>query len=351
MCIPIENHYGKTSGAIGLFSNFGRHKIDDGTSNPTKPTQRYFRSKDALTGISWYQSTQLFEGSHFTLGIDYQHIYGDAYYTSKQTGEVLETPNKQSGHSHRNEIAGYVDLRQDLLKWLTVDAGIRLDYHSITGSEWIPQAGVVIRPIGDGEIKAMASKGFRNPTMRELYLYPPSNEELEPERIWNYELSWKHRLGSFTYGLNAYYLYGDNMIQTIQRKNVNTGEIENYGLEAEASYIINCHWSMNTNHSFLHMKNKMMASPGYTGFVGCKFHQGNWASIAGLQYVDGLYTAIGDNEKKENFLLLNVTVDYQLSKTMKLWGRGENLMAQSYEINEGYPMPRATFMIGTSIKF
>ncbi len=48
----IENHYGKTSGALSVYSNFGRHKIDDGNTDPTVPTARYFRSKDALTGIS-----------------------------------------------------------------------------------------------------------------------------------------------------------------------------------------------------------------------------------------------------------------------------------------------------------
>ena len=130
----LENHYGSTSGALSVFSNFGRHKIDDGTADPQKPTQRYFRSRDALTGVSWYQSFQLFQGNRLTAGLDYQHIYGRAFYTSKQTGEVLDTPNKQSGHSHRNEVAGYVDFRQDLLQWLTVDAGVRVDHHSVTGT-------------------------------------------------------------------------------------------------------------------------------------------------------------------------------------------------------------------------
>ena len=110
----IENHYDKTSGALSVYTNFGRHKIDDGTADPNNPTQRYFRSKDALTGVSWYQSARLFSGNRLTFGIDYQHIYGHAFYTSKTTGEVIDTPNKQSGKSCRNEIAGYVDFRQDI---------------------------------------------------------------------------------------------------------------------------------------------------------------------------------------------------------------------------------------------
>ncbi|MBQ9231089.1 MAG: TonB-dependent receptor [Prevotella sp.] len=351
----LENHYGKTSGALSVYSNFGRHKIDDGTADPANPTARYFRSKDALTGVSFYQSAQLFEGNRTTVGVDYQHIYGYAYYTSKDTGEVLDTPNKQSGKSYRNEIAGYIDFRQDITSWLTLDAGIRLDHHSITGTEWIPQGGVVIRPMDTGELKAMVSKGFRNPTMREMYLYPPSNTDLEPERIMNYELSWKHRLCAFTYGANLFYLKGDNMIQTMpvdgKPRNVNTGEIENYGAELEAAYRIDSHWSLSTNHSFLHMKNPVLGAPQYKGFLGANFRQCRWTVIAGLQYVNGLYTQVGDEEQKENFLLLNATVSYQALKNLSLWIRGENLLAQRYEYNLGYPMPRATFMAGIQCYF
>jgi iron complex outermembrane receptor protein len=347
----LENHYNRTSGALSVYSNFGRHKIDDGTNNPMEPTQRYFRSKDALTGVSWYQSAQLWTGNRLTVGVDYQHIYGNAYYTSKATGATLDTPNKQSGKSYRNEIAGYADIRQDLFSWLTLDAGIRVDHHNVSGTEWIPQAGLVIRPISTGEIKLMASKGFRNPTMREMYLYPPSNEELEPERIWNYELSWRHRVGAFNYGANFFYLKGDNMIQPVNRKNVNTGEIENCGAEIEAQYRLNRHWQLTTNHSLLHMKNKVIAAPEYKGFLGANFHQHRWNIIAGLQYINSLYTAVGDNEKKENFWLLNTTINYTISKNASLWVRGENLLAQEYEINLGFPMPRATFMGGASIHF
>ena len=352
----IENHYGKTSGALSVYSNFGRHKIDDGSADPNAPTQRYFRSKDALTGVSVYQSAQLFEGNRVTVGVDYQHIYGNAFYTSKSTGEILDTPNKQSGKSYRNEIAGYVDIRQDLFDWLTIDAGVRLDHHSITGTEWVPQAGIVVRPMDTGEIKAMASKGFRNPTMREMYLYPPSNTDLEPERLWNYELSWKHRLSSFTYGMNFFFIKGDNMIQTINRKNVNTGEIKNYGAELEAQWRIDSHWSLSTNHAWLHMKNPVVAAPTYKGFLGANCQ---WpivkdhllTAIVGLQYISGLYTAVGDAEQKENFCLLNASISYALTRNIDLWARGENLLAQKYEINLGYPMPRATFMGGVSVSF
>ena len=351
--LTIENHYNKTCGALSVYDNFGRHKINDGyNADGGTPQTDLFRSKDAVAGVSWYQSAQLFEGNRVTVGLDYQHIYGRAWYTNRETGETVTTQRRlmQSAHSHENEVAGYVDFRQDITEWLTIDAGLRYDHHSTAGGEWVPQAGVVLRPVATGALKASVSKGFRNPNTREMYMYGTANHDsLRAERLWNYELSWRHSLSGFSYGANLFYIKGDNMIQAVAGKNINTGEIENYGLELEAEYRIDSHWSVITNHSLLHMKNPVVAAPKYKGFLGANFNYQKWSVIAGLQYLNGLYTAVGKDEQKENVCLLNATVNYALCKNVGLWLRGENLLAQSYEINLGYPMPRATFMGGVNI--
>ncbi len=355
--VALENHYSRTSGAFSVYSSFGRHKIDDGSSSPDNPTQRYFRSKDALTGVSWYQSVNLFKGNRITVGADYQHIYGRAYYTSKATGDVMDTPNKQSGRSYRNEVAAYADFRQDITGWLTVDAGLRVDHHSVTGTELVPQGGIVVRPVASGELKAMVSKGFRNPSMREMYLYPPSNTDLEPERMVNYELSWKHRPSgkAVSYGVNVFYIKADNIIETVsvdgRMRNVNSGRLENHGVETEMSWRLDRHLTLSTNHSYLHMDNPVAAAPEYKGFLGADYKGGGWMLHAGLQYVAGLYTDSGKDAPKENFCLLDIAVSKQITGSLSLWARGENLLAQRYEINEGFPMPRATFMGGVSMKF
>lgn len=68
-------------------------------------------------------------------------------------------------------------------------------------------------------------------------------------------------------------------------------------------------------------------------------------------YIAGLHTSAGNSETKENFCLLNVSATYRLSPVVSLWLRGENLLAQRYEINQGYPMPKATFMGGVNLTF
>lgn len=345
----IENHYERTNGALSIYDNFGRHKINDGHALNEAPQKSLFRSRDALMGVNWYQSAQLWKGSNVTLGADYQHIYGRAFYTDRATDAILP-PNKSTTHQHLNEVAVYADVRQDLLSWLTLDAGVRYDHHSLTGGEWIPQGGMVVRPCQTGELKASVSKGFRNPTMKEMFLYKPANEDLRPERLINYELAWNQRLSSVRYGINVFYLKADNLIQMVAMKNVNTGEVENCGAEAEVAWTVNEHWTLTTNHAYLHMEHPVVAAPQYKGFVGADMRYGKWSASLGLQQLCGLYTAVGAQESKTDVTLLDATLGYQPHRSVRFFVRGENLLAQRYEINLGYPMPKATFMAGMRVR-
>ena len=353
--LVLSNHFEGTSGAIHIYDNFGRHKINDGYNVGEMPKTDLFRSKDAVAGVSLYQNFSPFEGNITTVGFDYQHIYGHAYYTNRATNQVVTTPQRlmQSCHSHENEVAGYVDIRQDLAEILTLDAGIRYDYHSQAGGQWVPAAGIVVRPVSTGEVKLSVSKGFRNPTPKEMFLYKPANDSLEAESMVNYELSWKQRLldGRLKYGINLFLNDGKNIIQTVAMKNVNSGTFVNRGVELEATCVVSDRLALNTNHSYLHMNNPLVGAPEYKGFLGANYRLDKLSVNAGLQYVAGLYTSVGATETKENFCLLNLSVNYQLTNNLNLWARGENLLAQKYEINLGYPMPRATFMGGVKVNF
>jgi iron complex outermembrane receptor protein len=249
-----------------------------------------------------------------------------------------------------------VDFRQDITDWLTVDAGLRLDNHSQSGTEWVPQGGLVVRPMDNGELKATVSKGFRNPTIREMYLFGTKNADLKAERLVNYELAWHHRMNDgFTYGANIFYINGDNVILQMPvsggKRFLNSGEIKNWGVEMEAKYPLDNHFSVSANTSYLHMKNKVVAAPEHMYYLGIDYRNGKWFATLGLQSIDNLYTSVGEDEAKEDFVLLNASVTYAATRNVSLWARGENLLAQKYEINQGYPMPRATFMGGVSLNF
>ena len=346
----LENHYRRTSGALSFFYNWGRHKINDGYHPGEEPQTAHFNSKDRMMGISWYQSASLFEGNRITAGFDYQHFGGESWYKVLATGEKQPQVDKQL-----DELAGYVDFRQNIGSWLSLDAGLRVDHHSHTGTEWIPQGGLAFHLPRQAELKAMVSKGFRNPTIRELFMFS-KNPDLLPESLVSYELAYTQRLcdNSLTYGLNLYYINGKNIIQVdpAQRKNVNTGHIENWGAEATVAYRFNARWQADANYSWLHMEHPILAAPEHKLYVGANYQQGRWTAASGIQYIRGLYTSVTQGqEKQETFVLWNLNISYRLCNFASLFVKGENLLAQRYEINAGYPMPKATFMGGVHVNF
>lgn len=356
--LAVENRYEKTSGAVSLFYNWGNHWINDGyaPSEDETPQDARFNSRDNMMGVSIFQSAQFFEGNRITLGFDWFRYGGRAwnrYVSGEKAGSISELVDK-----HENELAGYIDLRQDFSSWLTFNAGLRVDHHSRVGTEWIPQAGLAFHLPHAIELKASASKGFRYPILREMYMFPPQNPDLQPESMWNYEVAFTQRLmnGRLTYGINLFYIDGKNLIQTLSNPNgsgmlnQNSGKIENSGVELQAAYRIDSHWSVDGNYSFLHMENPVVAAPEHKLYAGANFSYKKWNISTGLQYLAGLYTQT-DPEIRENFMLWNVRASFEMTRWLSIWARGENLLAQKYEINAGYPMPRATVMAGCNIKF
>ena len=348
----LQNNYKYSSGALGFFYNWGRHKINDGYEMGKEPQTSLFNSKDLMMGVSWYQSAILFKGNRLTLGFDYQHFGGESW------NKVIATGEKEPGiNKKQDEFAGYIDVRQNFSTYLSMNVGLRMDHHSHVGTELVPQGGLAFHLPRNTELKAMVSKGFRNPTIREMYMFPPQNPDLKPERLMNYELSFTQKLldGNLCYGANIYYINGDNTIMTTQvngyPKNINTGFIENWGIESNIGYCINSQWKLNANYSWLHMENPVLAAPEHKLYAGFDFTQGRWGIYSGVQYVKGLYVSVGETQATEDFILWNIRGIYRLCKYVDLYAKGENLLAQQYEIMRGYPMPKATFMGGININF
>lgn len=354
----LENRYEKTSGGLSFFYNWGDHWINDGytPSEGEGPQDDRFLSHDQMLGISLYQSTQFFTGNRITLGFDWFRYGGRAwneYVSGEKIGTTSDLVDKQE-----DELAGYIDFRQDLFSWLTFNAGLRVDHHSRVGTEWVPQAGLAFHLPQSMELKASASKGFRYPILREMYMFPPQNPNLQPESMWNYELAFSQRLmgGQLYYGVNLFYIDGKNLIQTLPNPhgsgmlNQNTGKIGNTGVELQAAYRINHTWSVDGNYSYLHMAHPVIAAPEHKLYAGANFSQGRWNVSTGLQYIAGLYTQT-DPVVTEDFVLWNVRASFRATRWLDIWARGENLLAQQYEINAGYPMPRATVMAGLNVHF
>lgn len=360
----IENNYKKTSGAVSFFYSWGDHWINDGYNEGAAPKLFRFVSYDEMLGASAWQSLNLFEGNRLTLGFDYYRYGGKAnnhFVDGPQAGDdVLQVDASE------DEIAGYAEMRQMIGDWITLNAGLRVDHHSKAGTELVPQAGAAFHLPANAEVKLSAGKGFRYPIIREMFMYNPANAELKAESLWNYEIAFSQSLlgGRLNYGLNLFLMNVENTIQTLPNPggggplNQNSGELKNKGIELQASYLISKSFAVNGNYSYLNMETPVVGTPVHKVYLGGSFNRKGWHASTGLQYINSLYSApktvqpvtvLANPDKKENFLLWNARVSYQVSDMIGVWVNGDNLLNTKYQINDGYPMPGIAFMAGVTL--
>lgn len=348
--VAIANESDNTSGAMTVFYNWGHHKINDGYEQGAQPKDYLFFSDDKMMGANLFQTINLFDGNRTTIGMDYQHTDGKAW-NAYNSGEDTYLADKDA-----DEVAGYIDMQQKLCSILTLDAGLRYDHHSICGNQWIPQVGMSIQCPRNSEIKAMVSKGFRNPTLKDLYMFKSKNPDLSPVNMMNYEISFHQSImeGRLRYGINAFFIDAKNMIETVisngTPQNQNSGALRNKGIEAEMAYRISNCLTANTNYSYLHTSEIVTAAPKHKLYVGADYDRGRWSAAGGVQWIYGLYTSTSPDDK-DNYALVNLRLSCRAMNFLKLYIKGENLLAQHYEVNKGFPMPGATFMGGAEINF
>ncbi len=343
--LSVENRYGKTSGAVNFYYNWGDHAINDGYFEGGAPRPYLFNSTDYMGGVNIYQSVNLFKGNTVTGGFDVKLYGGNAY-----RDPVTEI---YADHIKLNEVAGYLFAQQEFWRFM-LNAGLRLENHELYGSEWVPQAGISFKAAEQTHLKFSLSKGFRTPNMRELYMYASANEDLLPERSLSYDFTVAQKLleDRLSMELTLFYIKGDNIVQVVtvdgRPQNQNVGDFANKGVEFSLNYLILNNLSLNSNYSYLYMDTPITGSPGNKFYAGLTYRPGKFTLNAGAQVIDKLYLSTGDDAVTSNYTLIDARIAYHPLKWLDVFVKGDNLLGQEYETMLGFPMPKATFMGGVS---
>ncbi len=331
--MTANNNYGKYSGTLKLFYNFGEHFITDG-----------FHSTDKNWGLNFSESANLFKGNNLTIGADYL-IYGGFAENEKFNVFITDTTIYDAG------IYGF--MQQSLFDKLTLNAGLRVQNHQVYGTELIPSGGFAWKMLEQTTLKTSVSKGFRSPTIRELFLWN-HNTNLSPESIMSYETG---ILQSF-YGrklnleLTGFIVTGDNLIITVPSLGMqNAGEVNNKGIEFAASSTPSENLDLNMTYSYTHMENPVYATPKHNLYLSCNYQFQKIKLMTSVQHINGLDSDPSvTKESIESYTLLNSKVSYRIVKFAEVFISAENILNQKYETNRYYTMPGITIFGGVKLR-
>ena len=339
--VVLDNKFEKSNGSFRFFYNFGEHNISDG-----------FHSKDKNYGIVLYQAFNFFKGNTITFGADYKKYGGIAENVKAMGGNGMVF-----GDTTVYEMAGYAYIQQELFDKITLNAGFRLEHNSVFGNEPVPTGGLAYRPTSSTTIKASVAKGFRSPTIRELYLWTPANANLKPERMMDYELSVLQRLpgNKISLELTLFKANGENLIQTVMTttgpQNQNTGEFSNTGIEFAGTFRPSDKFILNATYSFISMKEPIVAAPEQQMNLSGTYKWNRINFNLAVQHIQNLYTQVTPEKVTESYTLLNSRVSCIINKYVDIFIKGENLTNKKYYINYGYPMPRIIVFCGINLHF
>ncbi|HDI51449.1 MAG TPA: TonB-dependent receptor, partial [Bacteroidetes bacterium] len=340
--LSITGKLGNWNNLLKVYRNFGEHKFSDG-----------WHSKDFTNGVVCHSSGKLFASNELIAGIEFR----------QQGGEKL---NSSPGKWDKAEYAFFFHDEQILLRKLILTFGARYNQDEVAGGEFCPQIGLVFHPNKKTSLRGAINKGFRSPQINELYIFPPSNEDLKPEVVWSYELGFDHQIvEGINFDLVGYVMKGENLIQKEKNSSPppmfrfeNTGKFEFKGIETGLKARFGKWLSAQIYYTYLDPGEKTRGRPGDKLDLALRYAWKKLAFSFSAQYVADYFAADNRKEPIPDYFICNTKLNYKLVDGLQAFVAIDNILNKKYEIYVDLPgnaaglysMPKRNITIGLNFK-
>ena len=277
--------------------------------------------------------------------------------------EYGEANNKSFDRVIRNH--GWF-LQNELTLWKIwqIVGGVRIDHHELFGETASPlvSSGVWIEKTMT-KIKGSFGKGFRAPTLNELFFPGFGNPALRPEQNWGWDAGfeqfyWEKR-GSFS----AAYFHNSlkNLIEydaNFIPQNISRARTQ--GVELEHRIQFCDHLMFYTNYTYTDAldratQKRLTRRPWHQGQLGVtydwwKFHLSvDWFLMGTREDQTGVFGR-PPREKNPGYTRLDGFLSFDLNSHFQIYFRGEDLTNDHYDEVLGFNNPVARFFVGTKAK-
>ena len=252
-------------------------------------------------------------------------------------------------------------------KWLIIPAA-RIESSDSFGSEFIPKIGATYFGAADWRIKASAGKGYRIPTILELYRRNASgsmvgNPDLGAETSKSYEIGFEKDWEKHTGKISFYRNEVKDLIISKQVKApvytwINAEEALLSGIEVSTTHKLSKEFDLRLGYNYLDAEDteedeRLEGRPRHQFTFGGTYRPINsdWKfSLDGNLMTDYLYTDNFNKQHNTNFLKVNAMIDRKFGKEKKgsVYFGVENLFNKKEYDQSEYGR---TYVLGTSYKF
>jgi iron complex outermembrane receptor protein len=308
--------------SLKIYRNFGNHQFSDG-----------WDSRDFTNGgILRYTNRQI-RNMVVTVGSDFRSFGGQSF--SWPAGEWDKHEGSIFFHNEFGLGANFI-----------FTGGLRLQLDSLYGWELCPHLGSVFRIGENTSLRGVINKGFRSPQLNELFMFPAANPDLEPERVWNYELGIEHDINNRIKLLaGLFHMNGSNLIETISQGGDsqqpfvfrNTGEFNFYGIEAGFKLHFGHLFASEITYSYLNPGEKTKGRPGQKLDFSMRFSKnGVLLSLQG-QYITDYFASDQSTDQLPSYWLINSRLIFKVSKHFEMVLDVNNILDSDYLVFGEFP--------------
>lgn len=333
----LANSTDRLNGYTLFYSTWGHNVISDG-----------FRSVDRTTGARISQTITFAHNAAFDFGTDIVNYGGTAW----QYGQL----DAYGGNHQITDAAGFFRGHWSPVAKLVVNAGVRYQTDTQFGDMAVPEIGAIYNVLPRLTWSGSISEGFRNPTLRELYLFPAPNPNLLPETLWNYQTTLKLRItGNVSAWTTFYYANINNSIVTLgnypNMQLLNTGNAINKGVDVNVRWRMWRRVSAMAGYAFLTSTNISPLVPQNKAIFATDINMKRAFLHLGVQAIGRRYTDESLTAQMGGYTLASAKISFPFQRHYDVFATVDNILNHSYTILPGYPMPGVNAAGGVSIHF
>ena len=309
-------------------------------------------SRDSYDGkiikFDWQHDLYLHETNTLTLGVETEAEKGRSdYYSQSIYGPYSSIFGEETARTRSFYLQDRITLRNSFFTTL----GVRVDDHDRFGTETTYRLTLAycINQTGT-TIKGSYGTGFKAPTLYQLYS-AYGDENLDPEESTGWDVGVEQSLFGKKLTLSATYFSNDfdDLIDydTGLWKYINVAEAKSHGIELSATLVPIGDLTLRAGYTYTDTQDKttredlLLRSKNSFG-LNVDYRILNKANInldisyVGARYDNDFSTWPATRVRLDPYTLVNLAVSYDITGTIKLFSRVENLFDEEYEEVKGY---------------
>ena len=348
----------------------------------------YFDRED--TPVEEIQEQTFYNDTSLNLRAEYQKLISTKSYLIFGSDIILEQSDisiYRNIYDDLKQVTGgfFVQNRIQLSERLLLGLGLRFDYRNVdrgdefsykSFSDVSPKINLTFKRDTFSTWNFALSKGFRSPSLSELFLQYESdyglntqgNPNLEPEQLYGLDISFdRTNKTNLTYSVSTFYYNYKDMIDFVYGLPVialNRSDISSNGLETNISYKINPNLNLDLGYTFLRVDDinnvdPILYRPKHKFISSIKHKSKNISNIISMRYQSkqDYQNFLSDEreyegseikfpiEQLDSLILFNYISTYEFNNNHKVSLKISNLFDKQYELIQDFPMPGRTISL------